>query len=83
MSYLCKYQKTAYVGVRMAWLGFWSNVHQQLGVIYQQLLKTANRKLQNKDYGLWMVEKHVIMHKLNIFDTIRDRETSDIMHILL
>ena len=36
----------------------------KLGVVYQQLLKTANIKQQNTDNGLWVIEKHDIMFKI-------------------
>ena len=62
-------------------------MNEKVGVVYQQLLKTANRKQYNTDKGLWMVEKgHImfeILHKLKPFDPIRDPDTSDIMLILL
>ena len=54
-------------------------MNEKLGVVDQQLLKTANRKQQNTDNGLWMTEKLDIMfeilHELGSLGPIRDTKT--------
>ena len=54
-------------------------MNEKLGVVYQQLIKTANRKQQNTDNGLWMAEKldiiFEILHKLGPLKPIRDPKT--------
>ena len=56
-------------------------MNEKLGNVYQHLLKTENRKQQNIDDGLWVVEKHYIMfeilHKLHPMQ-IRGPENCDI-----
>ena len=58
---------------------------QKLGVVDQQLLKTANRKQQNADNVLWLVEncdiKLEILHKLNPFEPITDPDNCDVRAI--
>ena len=58
---------------------------EKLGVVDQQLLKTANRNQQNTDNVLLLVENCDIMlevlNKLSPFEQIRDLDNCDVMVI--
>ena len=62
-------------------------MNMKLGVVNQQLLKTANRNQQNTDNVLLLVEncdiKLAILHKLNPFEPIRDPDNCDVRVIFL
>ena len=63
-------------------------MNEKVGVVYQQLLKTANRKEQNTDNGLCMVNKKhnvvfEILHELNQLEPIRNSKFSEVMLIWL
>ena len=55
---------------------------RNLGVVAQQLLKTANRKQQDTDNVLFLAEncdiKLEILHKHNSFELIRDPDNCDV-----
>ena len=57
-------------------------MNEKLDVVDQQLLKTSNRKQQNTDNVLLLVENCDIMleilNKLNPFEPIRDPDNYDI-----
>ena len=57
-------------------------MNEKLSVVDQQLLKTANRKQQNTDNVLWLVENCDIklenLHKHNPFVRITDLDNCDI-----
>ena len=59
----------------------------KLGVVYQQLLKTTNRKQQNTDNGLWVVENCdfmlEILRKHNPFERITGPDNCDVRVIFL
>ena len=62
-------------------------MNEKLSVVDQQLLKTANRKQQNTDNVLLLVENCDIMleiwNKLDPFEPIRDPDNCDVRLILL
>ena len=57
-------------------------MNEKVGVVYQQLLKTANRKQQNTDNVHLLVENCdtmlEILHKHKPFERIRDPENCDV-----
>ena len=62
-------------------------MNEKLDVVYQQLIKIANRKQHNTDNGLWMVENCdtmlEILHKHKPFEQIRDPENCDVRGFFL
>ena len=61
-------------------------MNEKVGIVYQQLLKTANRKQQNTDNVHLLVENCDIMleisNKLIPYEPIRDCDKSDVRVIL-